>query len=113
MKLGSLKSTTSRDGEFIVVSKDNQRAIRAGHIAPSLREAVENWKVCKPKLEALSKQLNEDVGKDAFELDHAKLHSPLPRSFQWADASAFIHHIKLVRMSRNAPLPENLTTVPL
>jgi fumarylacetoacetate (FAA) hydrolase len=50
MKLGSLKSAHSRDGELIVVSKDNQRAIRAEHVAPSLREAIENWAEAKPKL---------------------------------------------------------------
>jgi fumarylacetoacetate (FAA) hydrolase len=113
MKLGSLKSDTSRDGELIVVSKDNQRAVRPTGIAPSLREAVENWETAKPKLEELYKQLNEGKAKNAFDLDQTKLHSPMPRSFQWADGSAFIHHVKLVRMARNAPLPETLETLPL
>lgn len=113
MKLGSLKSASRRDGEFIVVSKDNQKAIRAEHIAPSLREAIETWEVSKPKLEALYKQLNDGTAKGTFNLDHSKLHSPLPRAFQWADGSAFIHHVKLVRMARNAPLPETLASVPL
>ena len=112
MKLGTLKST-SRDGELIVVSKDNQRAVRANHVAPSLREAIENWSTAKPKLEALYKELNDGTAKSAFALNHENLHSPLPRSFQWADGSAYIHHIKLVRMARNAPLPETLETVPL
>lgn len=112
MKLGTLKSN-SRDGELIVVSKDNQRAIRANHIAPSLREAVENWSETKPQLEALYKQLNEGKAKNSFTVNPEKLHSPLPRSFQWADGSAYIHHIKLVRMARGAPLPETLETVPL
>ena len=112
MKLGTLKSN-SRDGELIVVSKDNQRGIRASHIAPSLREAIENWSETKPKLEALAKQLNDGFAKEAFALKPEQLHSPLPRSFQWADGSAFIHHVKLVRMARNAPLPETLETVPL
>ena len=113
MKLGSLKSDHSRDGELIVVSKDNQRAIRAEHVAPSLREAVENWRTSKPQLEALYKQLNESKPAGSFPIQTDKLHSPLPRAFQWADGSAFIHHVKLVRMARNAPLPETLETVPL
>lgn len=113
MKLGSLKSDKSRDGELIVVSRDNQRAVRPGAVASSLREAVENWAVTKPKLEELYTQLNAGTAKDAFELNGKALHSPLPRSFQWADGSAFIHHIKLVRLSRNAPLPETLETLPL
>lgn len=115
MKLATLKpsSSNNRDGELIVVSKDNKQAVRAQHIAPHLRHAVENWAQTKPQLEQLYKQLNEGKAKDAFSLDVEKLHSPLPRSFQWADGSAFIHHIKLVRMARNAPLPETLETVPL
>lgn len=112
MKLATLK-TPARDGELIVVSKDNQRAVRASGIAPSLREAVENWEACSPKLEELSKRLNAGDAPGAFALDEAALHSPFPRAFQWADGSAFIHHIKLVRMARNAPLPETLETVPL
>lgn len=113
MKLGTLKSNTSRDGELIVISKDNQRAIRATHIAPSLREAIEVWEKTKPQLQALSDQLNAGKANGSFELKTEHLHSPLPRSFQWADGSAFIHHIKLVRMARNAPLPATLETVPL
>lgn len=115
MKLATLKSKQSRDGELIVVSKDNQRAICATHVAPSLREAIENWSEIKPKLEALYASLNDQTAapKGAFSVDPQDLHSPLPRSFQWADGSAFIHHVKLVRMARNAPLPETLTTVPL
>lgn len=113
MKLGTLKSSKSRDGELIVVSKDNQKAVLASQVAPSLRDAIENWVDCKPKLEALYKDLNSDATKGVFAVDFDKMHSPLPRSFQWADGSAFIHHIKLVRMARNAPLPETLETVPL
>ena len=82
MKLGSLKSDKSRDGELIVVSRDNQRAVRPTGVAANLREAVENWAETKPKLEEVYKQLNEGKAKNAFELDAAKLHSPLPRAFQ-------------------------------
>lgn len=113
MKLGTLKSKTSRDGDLIVVSSDNQRAARARAIAPSLREAVENWAVCGPKLEELYKQLNAGLAKDSFPINTADLHSAMPRSFQWADGSAFLFHVKLVRMSRGAPMPETLETVPL
>lgn len=112
MKLASLKST-SRDGELILVSKDNKRAVKATSIAPSLREAVEDWGRCEPKLRELAQKLENGKATQAFHLDESKLHSPLPRSFQWADGSAFIQHVKLVRMARNAPLPETLETVPL
>lgn len=113
MKLGSLKSKTNRDGELIVVSSDNSRAVRATAVAPSLREALENWKDTKPKLEKIYQALNSGSHADAFAIDESQLHSALPRAFQWADGSAFIHHVKLVRMARKAPLPETLYTLPL
>lgn len=113
MKLGSLKNPAKKDGELVVVSRDNSRAVRATQIAPSLREAIEDWANAKPKLEQLFRELEEGRRTDAFEVHEDEFHSPLPRAFQWADGSAFIHHIKLVRMARNAPLPETLLTVPL
>jgi fumarylacetoacetate (FAA) hydrolase len=112
MKLGSLKSK-SRDGELIVVSSDNASAVRATAIAGSLREAIENWAVAKPKLQALSDDLNSGRAKGIFRINENQLHSAMPRAFQWADGSAFVHHVKLVRLARKAPLPETLETVPL
>lgn len=111
MKLGSLKSN-SPDGELIVVSRDNKRFVRARHIAPSLREAVENWSKC----EGLLKKVYDDLNKGSLEsepIDENNLHSAMPRAFQWADGSAFIQHVKLVRKARNAELPETLLKVPL
>ncbi len=113
MKLASLKSPESRDGRLIVVSRDNQRGVLAESIVPSLREAMEKWDQVRPQLEELFLQLNEGRAQDSFLVDVKDLHSPLPRAFQWVDGSAFIHHVKLVRMARNAPLPDFLETVPL
>ncbi|MCB0414083.1 MAG: fumarylacetoacetate hydrolase family protein [Bdellovibrionales bacterium] len=112
MKLGTLKSD-HLDGDLIVVSRDNQKAVRASHIAPSLREAVENWESTQQELKLLYDELNEGRCKKVFSLEPSLLHSPMPRTFGWADGSAYIHHIKLVRMARKAPLPETLETVPL
>jgi fumarylacetoacetate (FAA) hydrolase len=112
MKLASLKSPHSRDGELIVVSRDTRSGAKASHVAPNLREAVENWAQCEPRLREISQRLNHGQEK-SFKLEPEMLHSPMPRTFQWADGSAFIHHVKLVRMARNAPLPETLETVPL
>ncbi|MCB0393142.1 MAG: fumarylacetoacetate hydrolase family protein, partial [Bdellovibrionales bacterium] len=111
MKLATLK-TKSRDGELIVVSKDNSKWTKASHIAPTLQSALDDWSTKGPELAKLYDSLNG--GKcDSFSLDASTLHSPLPRAYQWADGSAFIEHIKLVRKARNAPLPETLETVPL
>lgn len=113
MKLGSLKSAKSMDGELIVVSRDNKMAVRAGAVAPSLREAVERWAEVEAPLQRLSDELNAGKASAAFELKIESLHAPLPRTWLFADGSAFVHHIKLVRMARKAELPETLLTVPL
>jgi fumarylacetoacetate (FAA) hydrolase len=112
MKLGSLKSS-SRDGSLIVVSQDNKKGVLATDVALSLREAVENWPSARPRLQKLSDQLNAGDLKGTFAVDATKMEAALPRAFQWADGSAFLHHVRLVRQARNAALPETLTKTPL
>ena len=111
MKLGTLKSD-SRDGKLVVVSKDNKKWTSAEQIAPNLRTAVEAWSETQPSLEELYKKLNAGQA-PAQEVKEEDFLSPLPRTFQWIDGSTFIQHIKLVRKSRKAPLPETLTSIPL
>lgn len=113
MKLGTLKNSQKRDGDLVVVSRDNRRAVRASHITPSLREAVEHWSTTRPLLEQLFNELEAGRRTDAFEVDEDEFHSPMPRAFQWADGSSFLHHVRLVRMARKAEIPANLTTLPL
>jgi fumarylacetoacetate (FAA) hydrolase len=113
MIFATLKSKNSRDGELLLVNQARDRAVRAADLAPNLRVALENWSTVRPRLQELSKQLESGKAQNSFALDPLALHSPLPRSFQWADGSAFIQHVKLVRMARGAPLPETLETVPL
>lgn len=113
MKLGTLKSKTSRDGELCVISGDLTKAVKATHLAPSMREALENWAQICGQLEKLSEALNNGKADQAFAIKVQDFHSALPRTWLFADGSAFIHHIKLVRKARNAALPETLMTVPL
>ena len=114
MKLASLKSEKSFDGELVVVSKDLKTFVRASHVAPSLREAVENWKKCEPLLRKISQELASGTAANIEQVSSEKIfHSALPRTWLFADGSAFIHHIKLVRQARKAALPETLLTVPL
>ncbi len=112
MKLGSLKSL-SKDGELVVVSYDTKKAIKVPQISKTLLAAVENWSETEAKLQKVYADLNAGSLEGEFVVDQSKFHSPLPRTWQWLDGSAFIHHIKLVRMARNAPMPETLETVPL
>lgn len=119
MKLGSLKvknktaNLNPLDGELVVVSRDLKKYVKASHIVPSLREAVENWAECSPKLQQLSNELNNNKINNAVDVQEEDFHACLPRTFLFADGSAFIYHVKLVRMARKAPLPETLHTVPL
>lgn len=113
MKFGSLKSKKNLDGEFCVVSRDLKTAVKATHLAPSLREAVEKWDEISGSLQKISDELNAGKAKDSFAVKLSDFHSALPRTWLFADGSAFIYHIKLVRQARNAALPETLETVPL
>ncbi len=113
MRLATLKHKKFRDGELVVVSSDQTRAVKATEIALNLREAVENWSETKPRLEQLAKNLESGSAPAIFNLDPSDLHSPFPRSFQWADGSAFLHHVRLVRQARGAEMPPSLLTTPL
>lgn len=112
MKLATLKNQ-SRDGQLIVVSQDGKKAVKVDSIAKNLREAIENWKTTEPALRDVSKKLNAGDMAGAFDVKIADLHSPMPRSFQWADGSAFLHHVRLVRKARGAELPDSLLETPL
>lgn len=114
MKLATLKSAHSLDGELVVISKDLKSFVRASAIVPSLREAVEKWAQVQPLLQKISDELNADSARGIEKVTDEKIfHSALPRTWLFADGSAFVHHIKLVRKARNAALPETLLTVPL
>ncbi len=110
MKLASLNE--GRDGRLVVVSKDLKRMTSAGHVAPTLQQALENWQECEPKLAMLYLNLNNEViSGDRF--DETKCASPLPRAYQWADGSAYVNHVELVRKARGAEMPESFWTDPL
>lgn len=109
MKLASLKS--GRDGKLVVVSQDLTRCISASDIAPSLQAALDNWADTAPLLERLSHELELAGTGEPFD-EHA-CSSPLPRAYQWADGSAYVNHVELVRKARGADMPESFWTDPL
>lgn len=120
MKLASLKSKKSLDGELVVVSNDNLQFVRISKLPQSsslfltLRESLENWSQVEPLLKSIYNDLNAGLIKEKEPLvDESLFHSAIPRTWLFADGSAFIHHIRLVRKARNAALPETLLTVPL
>ena len=113
MKLASLKKTQNRDGELCVVSKDLKFAFCVPHIVPTLQCALENWSIYEPELQIAYDALNKKQLRDVFEFDTTLMESPLPRAYQWADGSAYVNHVELVRKARGAEMPENFWTDPL
>ncbi len=110
MKLASLKH--GRDGKLVIVSKDLTRYTDATRIAPTLQAALDDWEKTAPELRALAQSL--ESGAAPVERFHEReCASPLPRSFQWADGSAYINHVELVRKARGAEVPESFYEDPL
>jgi fumarylacetoacetate (FAA) hydrolase len=112
MKLATLKDG-SRDGQLIVVSRDLATAHHASGIATRLQQALDDWNFLSPQLQDVYDALNAGRARHAFPFDPAQCMAPLPRAYQWADGSAFINHVELVRKARNAEVPESFYTDPL
>jgi fumarylacetoacetate (FAA) hydrolase len=110
MKLASLKG--GRDGRLVVVSRDLSRCADASAVAATLQSALDNWDAIVPRLAELSDSL-ESGRLDHLSFDPAKCASPLPRAYQWADGSAYVNHVALVRKARDAEMPESFWTDPL
>lgn len=113
MKLASLKSRDSRDGELCVVNQSMTSAIRVGHIARTLQHALDHWDTKAPELLEVYEALNEGNLAHSFTFDPTHVAAPLPRAYQWADGSAFVNHVELVRQARGAQLPDDFWTDPL
>ena len=110
MKLASIKQ--GRDGQLVVVNSLMQRYMAVTDIAPTLQAALDNWGRCKDQLLGAYQQLEN--GELEGQLFNAELcASPLPRAFQWADGSAYVNHVELVRKARNAQMPATFWTDPL
>ncbi|MEE4280160.1 MAG: fumarylacetoacetate hydrolase family protein [Halieaceae bacterium] len=111
MKLASLKS--GRDGALIVVSRDLTRYCDATDIAPTMQAALDRWSEIAPRLEARYAELNAGARDDRQTFDPAACDAPLPRAYHWADGSAYVTHVELVRKARGAELPASFWEDPL
>jgi fumarylacetoacetate (FAA) hydrolase len=112
MKLATMKDG-SRDGTLALVSRDLSRIVAVPEIAPTLQSALDAWDATAPRLEQLYAQLNEGKVTRAVAFDPRLAHSPLPRAYQWADGSAYVNHVELVRRARGATMPAEFWTDPL
>jgi fumarylacetoacetate (FAA) hydrolase len=112
MKLATLRSGDP-DGRLVIVSRDLRKAVYAPPIAPNLLHVMQNWDSLAPALQALSDELNSGKSAFAFDFEPTQCMAPLPRSFQWCDASAFLNHGKLMeRAFKMEPIPD-FDTVPV
>jgi fumarylacetoacetate (FAA) hydrolase len=112
MKLATLKNGY-RDGALAVVSRDLKRAVTVPDVASTLQAALDDWAAVSPVLEDVSEKVNRGIEPGLFAFDPAQCMAPLPRAYQWADGSAYIVHVELVRRARNAEVPKSFYTNPL
>ena len=112
MKLATYRDG-SRDGQLVVVSRDLALAHYASGVATRLQQVLDDWSFLSPQLEEISQTLNHGKARHAFAFEPEKCMAPLPRAYQWADGSAFINHVELVRKARGAEVPESFYTDPL
>jgi fumarylacetoacetate (FAA) hydrolase len=112
MKLASLKNNT-RDGQLVVVSKDLSHAIPVADVALTMQQALDHWSMVQPQLQNYYDQLNAGKIKNTLNFSEQHLESPLPRAYQWADGSAYVNHVELVRKARGAELPADFWHDPL
>ena len=110
MKLASLRH--GRDGRLVVVSKDLTRCVEAGPVAPTLQAALDDWERIAPRLQSLAEEV-EHGAVPTMRFRERDCASPLPRAYQWADGSAYINHVELVRKARGAEVPESFYSDPL
>ncbi len=110
MKLASLQQ--GRDGRLVVVSDDLAHCADAIEVAPTLQAALDDWSQTLPKLKALAADLASGAI-TGMPFDEGKVAAPLPRAYQWADGSAYVNHVALVRQARGAEMPESFWHDPL
>jgi len=112
MKLATLKNN-SRDGELVVVNRDLSQAVKVSDIAHTMQQLLDNWALLSPKAEVVYEKLNAGEVAESFDFVQSQCESPLPRAYQWADGSAYVNHVELVRKARKAEMPESFWTDPL
>ena len=112
MKLASLKNG-SRDGLLVVVSRDLSRCVAVPAVAATMQQLLDNWAQLSVKLEEVYQALNSGKVDGEMAFDQTQCESPLPRAYQWADGSAYVNHVELVRKARNAEMPPSFWTDPL
>ncbi len=111
MKLATLRNGR-RDGLLVVVSSDLTCCADALDVAPTLQDALDGWSHVAPALASIAREV--DAGdRRTVAFSETRAAAPLPRAFQWADGSAYVNHVELVRKARGAEMPESFRSDPL
>lgn len=112
MKLATLKND-SRDGLLVVVNKSLTHCVAVPEIAQTMQQALDDWERVEPQLKEVYVALNSGELTNEMTFAAAQCESPLPRAYQWADGSAYVNHVELVRKARGAEMPPSFWTDPL
>lgn len=112
MKLATYENGR-RDGQLMLVSRDLTKALAVPAVAQTMQQLMDSWDLLQPQLKELYEALNAGQVDNAVDFDEYKCLAPLPRAYQWADGSAYVNHVELVRKSRGAEMPESFWTDPL
>jgi len=112
MKLASIVNNT-RDGQLVVVNRELTKAVKVPEIAETMQFAIDNWKDTETKLQNIYNALNSNELPNVFDFSSVRVLAPIPRAYHWADGSAYVTHVELVRKARNSELPESFWTDPL
>jgi fumarylacetoacetate (FAA) hydrolase len=112
MKLASRRAG-GRDGQLVVVDAELTRFVPVPEIAPTLQSALDDWNETEPQLREVARELASGKRTDARPFDPKECAAPLPRAYHWADGSAYVNHVELVRKARGAEMPESFWTDPL
>jgi fumarylacetoacetate (FAA) hydrolase len=102
LKLATLRDGTP-DGALIAVSRDLTWAAPASPIADTLQQAVERWAAVQPQLLERADAVERGTAPGLFPLDLDRLAAPLPRAWQWLDASAYPSHGALMQKAFGLP----------
>jgi fumarylacetoacetate (FAA) hydrolase len=112
MKLATIKNGT-RDGQLVVVNKGLTKAVKVPQIANTMQQALDSWETSSKALQTVYENLQNNNCPDSFDFDTTEAMAPIPRAYHWADGSAYVTHVELVRKARNAELPASFWTDPL
>ena len=107
------KNNNSRDGQLVFVSADLKKVSVVGEDIPTMQYALDHWGQIQTDLQKRYKLFNEQASKNAENYLSDQFCAPLPRSYQWLDGSAYVHHVELARKSRGAEMPASFWVEPL